>query len=211
MKITILFAKIKTGFSNYNNVSIAAFVNAVITSLTGNVNFPLTQPMLEGLSTSLAAFNTAMANAQGRDKLMIGLRNTARIELIMQLMTVSSSVTFEAQGDRDKLLSTAFELYKNGDVPPPPLAPLTGFKIMDADIPVGLKLLCDSVKGAKSYMHQITTEPLTADSVWTSFSTTSREYTFGNLQSGKKYWGRILAIGTKDQVSYSNPLSRVTQ
>src|SRR6185312_4050791 len=109
MTITITTAKIKTGFSRYSNSFLAAFVHAVIIALTDNVNFPLTQPMLAGLTDNLASFNTAMANAQNRDKVMIGLRNTARMNLTVQLTTVAASVTFEAQGDRDKLLSSNFE------------------------------------------------------------------------------------------------------
>ncbi len=82
---------------------------------------------------------------------------------------------------------------------------------MDADTPVGLKLMCDALKGARSYSFEITPEPLTPNSVWKSVSSTSREYTFGNLPSATKFWGRIIGVGTKDQYSYSDPLSRVTQ
>ena len=211
MTITITTAKIKTGLSRYTNSFLAAFVHAVIIALTDNVNFPLTQPMLAGLTDNLASFNTAMANAQNRDKVMIGLRNTARMNLTVQLTTVAASVTFEAQGDRDKLLSSNFELYKNGSTPPALLGPVTGFKVLDADIPVGLKLSCDGVKGRVSYTHRITPDPLTPDSVWTSVSTTLKEYTFANLPSGKKFWGQIIATGTKEQKTMSDPLSRITQ
>ncbi|HUZ58465.1 MAG TPA: hypothetical protein VMU83_06775 [Hanamia sp.] len=73
------------------------------------------------------------------------------------------------------------------------------------------KLKCNRVKYHVSYSHQVTADPLTADSAWTSISTTSKEYTFANLSSGTKFWARIIEVGTKDQVSYSEPPSRITQ
>ena len=209
MTIKIQTAKIKTGFSIFSNPTLLAFVNAIIIALTDNANFPLAQTLLPNLSGALASFNTAMANAENRDKVMIGLRETARIYLTVQLTEVASTVIYEAKGDRDKLLSSAFELYKDSNASP--LGPVKGFKLMDTEVGIGLKLMCDGVKNRISYSHQITTDPLTADSAWTTISTTSKEYTFANLSTGTKFWARIIAVGTKDQVSYSEPLSRITQ
>ena len=209
MIIKIKTSRIKTGFSIFTNSNLSAFVNAIIIALTNNANFPLAQTLLPNLSAALTSFNIAMANAETRDKVMIGLRDTARIDLIVQLTEVASTVIYEAKGDRDKLLSSAFELYKDSE--PSPLGPVLGFKLMDAEVGIGLKLKCDGVKYNVSYSHQITADPLTADSTWTTITTTSKEYTFANLSSGTKFWARIIAVGTKDQVSYSEPLSRITQ
>ena len=152
MVIKISLSKIKTAFGEYNNSAMAAFVSAIVTALTGNENFPLTQALLEGLQLSLNSFTAAMANAKSRDKVLIGLRNTARQELTLKLNTLAASVTFEAAGDRDKLLSSNFQLYKTRDLPPSMLGIITGFKVLDA-IPTGLTLVCDGVKGVKTYTH----------------------------------------------------------
>jgi hypothetical protein len=202
-------SKIKTGFGIYSNYGLSAFVNVVIIALTDNANFPLTQTLLPNLSDLLESFNTAMANAKNRNKVLIGLRDTARAALVSQLKDVADSVTYEAKGDRDKLLSSGFALYKDGD--PASLGPVTGFKLTDAEVGIGLKLSCDGVKNRVSYSHQITPDPLTVDSVWTSVSITFKEYIFANLPAGTKFWARIIGIGTKDQKSYSEPLSRITQ
>ena len=204
-------AKIKTGFSEYLNSDLAAFVNGVITALTGNINFPLTQSMLAGLGESLDHFKTAMANAKNSDKALIGLRDTARMQLVLQLTSVAGSVTFEGGGNRDKLLSSGFELYKTRDGQPILLGPIKRFRLVDSDISGGIKAMCDGAIARRSYMYQITPDPLTSESVWQSFPATSKEYTFANLPSCKRFWCRIVAIGTKGQVSISDPLSRVTQ
>jgi hypothetical protein len=203
-------SKIKTGFTDYKNSDLSAFASAIISALTGNANFPLTQSMLEGLSISLASFKTAMNNAQSRDKTLIGIRDTARTELTLQLISVASSVTFEAQENRDKLLSSNFVLYKSRNTPATPLGLITRFKILDA-APTGLTLVCKGLRGVKSYTHQITPDPLTPDSVWTGLTGSSRERTYYDLPSGKKFWCRIIATGTKGQASYSDTLCRITQ
>ncbi|KAA9035504.1 hypothetical protein FW778_21330 [Ginsengibacter hankyongi] len=209
MVIKIQSAKIKTGLSGFSNTALSPFANTINTALTANDNFPLTQALLPNLSSALTGFNTALANAENRDKAMISLRDTARTELVLQLTDVASSVTYEAKGDRDKLLTSGFELYKDSSASP--LGSVTGFKLLDAEVGIGLTLVCDGVKYRVSYTHQITADPLTTDSVWTSFSTTSKEYTFANLPAGTKFWARIIAVGTKEQVAYSDPLSRITQ
>ena len=210
MTVKTKTAKIRTDFSVYANAPLSAFVNAVITGVTGNTNFPLTQTLLPGITTSLDTFDAAMADAQSRDKVAIGIRNTARLGLIEQLTSVAASVTFEAAGDRDKLLSSNFVLYKTRDTPPAVLGPITGFKVTDA-VPGGLTLECDGVAGIKSYTHQVTPDPLTAQSVWSGLPISSRQFTIENLPSGKKFWCRIIATGTKGQVAYSDTLSRITQ
>jgi hypothetical protein len=210
MNLKIKTSKIKTAFNGYSDPALSAFVKAIIIALTNNANFTETQLLLPALSASLDSFNTALANAQTRDKVMVGLKNTAKAELILQLSKVAASVTFEAAGDRDKLLSAGFVLYKDRSASPP-LGKITDFQLTDGKNAGELTTQCKGVKGAKSYMHQITPDPLTASSVWVSFISTFKAYTFTNLVSNKKYWGRMIAIGTKDQSTNSDPLSRIAQ
>jgi hypothetical protein len=68
-----------------------------------------------------------------------------------------------------------------------------------------------AVKGAKGYTPQFTSDPLTASSEWTQVMTTTSKYTFTNLNSAKKYWVRVAAVGPYNQVVYSDAISRVVQ
>ncbi len=69
----------------------------------------------------------------------------------------------------------------------------------------------DAVKGSQSYLPQITPDPLTADSVWTSAPSTTRTYTFKGLQKTKVYWARLGAAGAKGQLVFSDAVSRAAQ
>jgi len=40
---------------------------------------------------------------------------------------------------------------------------------------------------------------------------TQRRYLFSGLESGKRYWVRVAAIGIEGQTVYSDPLSRLVQ
>lgn len=211
MIITIKFARVKTSFYSFTDAAMAAYAQSIDSALSENANFPLTQPLLPGLAEANAAYSSALSAAQSRDKVAVGLKNTARKNVEMLLLTIANSVENEAQGDRDKLLSTNFELYKNNYTPASPLGPVTGFTVTDGMNPGTAQLKTKGPTGAKSFVHQCTPDPLTTSSVWTSFTSTQKEYTFTNLQSAKRYWYRIIAIGVRDQVSLSDPISRVAQ
>jgi hypothetical protein len=211
MNIKIRLSKIKTAFLRNKDSDLAGFALTVVTKLMANVYFPLTQAMLAGLIDALEAFNTALVNAKGRDKVMVEIKNRAREALTTQLLSVNASVTFEGQGDREKLLTSGYELYKEIYSPAAPLGRVKGFTLTDGKTAGEIKTSVRPVKGAKSYAHQITPAPLTADSKWYTITTTSRECLFTNLESSKQYLARVLAIGIKGQVAYSETLSRITQ
>ncbi|MEO5941819.1 MAG: hypothetical protein ABIP30_10585 [Ferruginibacter sp.] len=67
------------------------------------------------------------------------------------------------------------------------------------------------VKGAYSYLYQITPDPLTATSVWDSHAVIKASNTFNNLSAGKKYWIRVGAVGSGSQVAFTPLASQVAQ
>lgn len=207
----IKYGRIKTGFSVFTGAALAAYAKSIGTALAENANFPLTQKLLKTLAAVLSTFNGALANAQSRDKVAVGIKNTTRTELEVQLLSVANSVQNEAQGNLDKLLSCGFALYKNGNTPAPPLGEIKNFNIIDGINPGQLKLQSKGATGAKSFLYKCAPEPITPSTVWINFASTKKEYTFSNLESGKRYTGQMMAIGIKDQVTISNPVSRIVQ
>ena len=67
------------------------------------------------------------------------------------------------------------------------------------------------MKGAVGYAYQYTQDPITENSAWQTVVGTSRKVVFAGLESGKKYWCRVIVIGTKGQGVFSTPISRVVQ
>ena len=59
------------------------------------------------------------------------------------------------------------------------------------------------VSGAKVYMYQYTKVQPADESVWLSVGSSDREHTFTDLESGVRYWFRVVAIGINKQVAFS--------
>ena len=74
-----------------------------------------------------------------------------------------------------------------------------------------LKYSFEKVTGARSYVYQGTQEHLNETSDWVNYMGTQRRFLFSGLESGKRYWIRVAAIGIEGQTVYSDPLSRLVQ
>ena len=63
--------------------------------------------------------------------------------------------------------------------------------------------------GATAYVYEITPSPLTEQSAWESSMNTVSKKMFTALESGKEYNCRVAAVGIKEQVVYSEVVSRI--
>ena len=70
-------------------------------------------------------------------------------------------------------------------------------------------LKCRTVPGASSYIFEFTPAPVTAQSQWQQLFTTKSKTVFRGLTSGQEYYFRIAAIGPKNQLVYSQEVSKV--
>ncbi|WP_133054667.1 hypothetical protein [Niastella populi] len=118
-------------------------------------------------------------------------------------------VTTTSNGDKTMLLSSGFDI--TGDKDLTQALPPIGKVVVVSDQSGQATTRVNRVAGARSYVHQYTTDPLSPDNVWISETTTEREHTFTNLRSVARYWFRVLAVGKGKQVVYSPPVARVIQ
>jgi hypothetical protein len=147
-----------------------------------------------------------------RDILKISIKNDTKKELIKKLKEVAEYVMAKAAAEEAPskkeliLIRSAF-----------PLAQHTGktvlenpkdFAVKPGSKPGEVVLQVTSVKGARSYMYQFTTDPLTPDSQWESVSGTRCRTVLHNLPLGQNCWFCIAAVGPNGQVVYSEKLSR---
>jgi hypothetical protein len=66
-----------------------------------------------------------------------------------------------------------------------------------------------AVKGAYAYLHEYTTDASLAPGSWVTTNSTASRYTFNNLQPGTVYYCRVGAIGSNNQLLYSDAVSRM--
>lgn len=202
--------RILNGFEEMTDLGFLGKVRFVVTEMLGNTNFTTPSPTLDSISTLANEFEVLInaADAGGSyDKLV---REAKKEELIDAMHNLSNYVLFIAKGDRLVAESSGFTIGKDTRTPRPPIDKPTGLELSDGKNAGELALEFLKVQGATSYMYQISVDPLD-ETKWVTTYGTIRKSLFTGLESGKKYYVRVVALGTKGQVVYSDPVWRVAQ
>ena len=179
-------------------------------SLTGNVNFPTTNPSLADFTALQEAFDVALSKTLSADRIQIALKNQDRAALLAGMRQLALDIDAQANGDKAKLLSSGLDLASIGDTASSISVP-TEFRILDGVNAGELKFVCKRVINAVSYLYEYTDEIPTEETNWKVQPASSRELTVRGLRSGARIYGRIKAIGRKGQEANSEVLSRLVQ
>jgi hypothetical protein len=204
--------RIKLDFASYSDNALLVLVKACLLALTGNIFFPtLTDPSLAEFQTSVNAYDAALAAAADRSKNNVAAKDARKAELVNVLIRMALQLMKEADGNLEALVSTALPLYKTRE-PRPPIG-IPDIHSIENGLNSGeLDVKVFSLSGARTFIYQYTEDPLSASSVWTSLNSTRTKQTITGLQVGKRYWIRIIAYGTNNQMTISDPvLSKIVQ
>jgi hypothetical protein len=140
----------------------------------------------------------------------VAIKNQRRDELIEQLHLMGNYVLYTCAGDRVMAISSGYSIAKTPS-PAPEVTKAENQKLDEGINSGQLSYSFEKVPGARSYVYQATQEPLTENSMWSSEMGTKRRFLFSGLESGKRYWVRVAAVGIGGQTVYSDPLSRIVQ
>lgn len=174
--------------------SLEAKAAAIVAAMTGNSNFPKPTPSIQDISSLLAAFN---------EEKEVLPKNKKRNELIRLLHSLAGYVSYIANGDQHKLKSSGFDITFEQKTPVQLCRP-ENLQIALGKNPGELQLSSSRVVGAIFYNFQYTIDPITSNSLWISHIEAANNFTFKNLQKGKKYWCRVGAVGMNDKVMFSD-------
>jgi hypothetical protein len=202
--------KLILNYQRYNDAKLDQKAQAIIVALTDNANFVTTSPTLAAFTAVAADFSNALTAAASRDRVAVSLKSDAREALLNSLRLLAMSIDATAGGNRSQLVSSGFDLAIESDSALS-LSPPQEFALLDGMNPGEIKFSIKAVENAKSYIFEYTEEPLTLESSWISKGSSKREYTFTNLPSGKRIYGRVVAIGTRGQEGTTNVLTRMVQ
>lgn len=176
--------------------------------MKNNPVFPNPPAALAELEKVLPEFEVALVNAKSRDKEWVAIKNNKKVSILALLEEVADYVIATSKGDKALILSSGFDVTdeQSGSAKPSVEAlevelGAPGEAIMHAKNP----------KGAVAYVHQYATEPPGPNTVWHSEGSTTGNYTFTGLNSDKRYWFRVGAVGRKGQKAYSPVVSRSIQ
>ena len=202
-------AKILNSFYTYNDKTLLIKAKSILSSMVNNPFFPDPIPTLAELEIVINNYGKYLIAAADFGTKNVSIKNVTRQQLERLLSRLGWYVMYMADGDEVILTSSGFSVAK---VPEAAYITNPGSVTLSNGISSGqLTAAVKTVKGANGYLHEISSEPPADDIVWLSIPSTRSQFTFKALQPGKKYWVRIAATGTGEQIAYSSIVSQYAQ
>lgn len=200
-------AKLNLSTSRYSDADFLRRSQYVLACLTGNDSFPSPVPPLADLSAAVEAYSLALVGADSGTHGLVAAKNERRAELEAVYVQLGMYVMYVANGSAELLTQSGYPVAKDRE---PVYISNPGHVTLVNGVTSGeLDSSVDAVKGSRLYLFQITDTEPTETTVWASSYTCSRcKYTFKGLQPGKKYWVRVAATGSGDQIAYSTIASQ---
>lgn len=198
--------KLSLNFKETTDSELAQLAFTVANKLTDNEHFPDPNMLIIELQETGKQFFDAVVDAKSRDLEKIAYKNKLRIIAIKKLKQVGEFVLTHSAGKELPLITSGFTLIK-------PVGELImkspeDFIIMPGRNPGEMILKVSRVRGARTYLYQWTPAPLTKESVWESIADTRCKKVISNLPLGVNYLFRMAAVGSRNQIIYTQPLSR---
>ena len=201
--------KISIGFTHLNDAKLELKARDIVAAMTGNASFPTPDPKINEVGTALDKFATDRVAAAAGSRNAVAARNTSR-KVLMQLLTqLGVYVMSIAKGDVDMLVSSGFSLTKKPE--PRHIANPGNVTISNGLSGGQLVASVKAVKGSSGYQYEISDVVPVENTVWVSTIASTSKYTFKNLRPGKQYWIRVAATGARQQLQYSEVVSKFAQ
>lgn len=198
--------KVIVNYSNLRDAELLSFGRVVVQHMEGNGSFPDPVPTILAMKATLTDYETALTNAGNGDRQAISRKNTLKAACAYQLRQWAMYVNTVCQGNPDMLTSSSFKLAK-GRQPVILSAPVIK-NVLQGKNPDTLTVSVYGEKGVKSYVYQIAEDPITETTEWESYGDSRTKFEFSNLIQGKKYWIRVIAIGSNGQAIQSSEVAQ---
>ena len=187
--------KVKIGLRGLNPSEKLEKAQRVVSGMSRSKIYNKNKKLIEELTSAQNALNKAIEMAEYGDRRAIAARNLCVKNLDAKLRQAASYVEALSDGDKKEIEMTGFELRKRNNQPKA-LSQPENFRIKRTDHTGELQLIWSPVKNSKNYLVQSCLQKEAKNTDWTtiSYSTKSR-CLIDNLELGKTYYFRVLAIG----------------
>ena len=199
--------KATSTFSKLSDGNLESKTHEILLLMTGNANFPTPTPALVDITAAATAYSTSLAKAGTGNRIDVADKNAKRETLVGLLRSLCTYVNLTANGDATMILSSGFSISK--DRQPVVLTRPENIRVENGVASGSLLVSVKAVKGAYAYFHEYTTDATMAPGSWVSTTGTTSKIQFSNLQPGTVYYCRVGAVGTNNQLLYSDPVSRM--
>jgi hypothetical protein len=194
-------AKISTNFVPYTDSDFRMATGIILRQMDSNPYFTDPVPPLDVIRELLSAYDAALLLAANKDKAAVARKNKARKILERQLSRLALYVMWIADENIAILLSSGYNLTK--DPSPQKIGTLGNVSLRSGANSGELIAKIGAVKGAKSYLFEITNGRANENSVWDDYNSSRCTFTFERLTPGQLYSVRVAALGTGLQKTYS--------
>jgi Fibronectin type III domain len=189
-----------------------AKARTIITSLTGNADFPTPNPTLLAITAVTDDLEAAAATVQDEKqqlKTSVSKQNEKE-DLFDAAFSKLVGYVQSVAGDDEAMIHSAGMDTKAAGGPStstPALPPALSATAGDHDGEIDLTW--DTVPKAKSYVIEKSGDPPTATSWQHAGVSTKSSTTIDGLTPGTRYWFRVAAVGTAGQSGWSDPASKI--
>ena len=191
----------KLALRKLNDNVLDGYTQDKIDALTDNANFPTTDPTLVVMQGLLDDYRSKLSLAQDRSSAHVSAKDASRVVLEENIYLLAQDVARTSNGDIPKFLTSHFDYRQPGGITPPLDVP-QNFKLSFTKYEGELKAGSNAVKNASSYEIRLTLDPSKPEKEWELVITgTSSRVLFTGLESGKRYYGTIRAIGSRGKIS----------
>jgi hypothetical protein len=198
--------KLALNFLETSDSDLHTLATRVANCMTGNEHFSDPGMLIIELNETNNQYIHSLVDSGLGDRAKVAMKNDLRSILIKKLKQIAEFVQNEANGEELPLISSGFPTVKpTGDIV---LKEPVDFQIMPGPQPGDMILKVRRVIGARSYLYQWTPAPLTPESVWESIADTRCKRVISGLPLGINFFFRMAAVGSRNQIIFTKPLSR---
>ena len=203
-------AKVRLGLKKMSVLDKIALATRIVTAMTGNPNFPAPVPALADITAVKIGMQTVYNNAltlrqQSNAATYLQAKKEKEIDRI--LTQVALYVENISAGNDTKISSAGMSVRHSIT----PIGPLSVPKKLSAKAGQNdgeIILNWEPVRGARSYVVEITTDANVPSSWKHKTNVTESSASIRGLTSGTKFWFRVAGVGAAGQGPYSGPESK---
>ena len=184
----------------------------IVSALTGNSSFATPSPTLTNITSAVDELESAAGDAQvarqtAKEKTSTqSLKEDNLDQLLTQLAAYVESV---AGSNEQMILSAGMDMRAPAVASTSPPSQPQDLAATAGDHDGEIDLSWDSVSGAKSYVIDQSSDPV-SPTTWNHAGVSTRtSFTARGLTSGTRYWFRVAAVNNNGQSGWSDPAMKI--